>query len=106
MGQPWAWAIAVAGKDVENRGWSTTYRGLLAIHAGKGQDDPDDLPDAARRTYEQAARLPGTHSLRSLLDRAARQGYLEQPDHLRHTILQFRVAPRLLGPVLHERRSR
>ncbi|MEV6967602.1 hypothetical protein AB0M47_21105 [Hamadaea sp. NPDC051192] len=32
--QPWAWAIAHAGKVVENRSWSTSYRGLLAIHAG------------------------------------------------------------------------
>jgi len=34
--QPWAWAIIHAGKDVENRTWATSYRGLLAIHAGKG----------------------------------------------------------------------
>lgn len=46
---------AQAGTHLAGR---TTYRGLLAIHAGKGQDDPDDLPDDARRTYEQAARLP------------------------------------------------
>lgn len=34
MRQPWAWAIAVGGKDVENRSRSTSYRGPLAIHAG------------------------------------------------------------------------
>ncbi|MBS1725398.1 MAG: ASCH domain-containing protein [Armatimonadetes bacterium] len=33
--QPWAWALIHGGKDVENRSWSTNYRGLLAIHAGK-----------------------------------------------------------------------
>lgn len=43
--QPWAWAIATQGKRVENRGWRTGYRGLLAIHAG--------------RTYDQLAQLPG-----------------------------------------------
>lgn len=35
--QPWAWAIAIegaAGKDVENRTWSTDYRGVILIHAG------------------------------------------------------------------------
>ena len=32
--QPWAWALIHGGKDVENRSWSTNYRGLLAIHAG------------------------------------------------------------------------
>lgn len=30
--QPWAWAI-FHGKDVENRVWSTKYRGDLLIHA-------------------------------------------------------------------------
>lgn len=33
---PWAWAILHAGKDVENRSWSTSYRGPLAIHAAVG----------------------------------------------------------------------
>ena len=33
---PWAWAIIHAGKDVENRTWSTSCRGPLAIHAGLG----------------------------------------------------------------------
>jgi hypothetical protein len=33
--QPWAWAIACAGKDVENRTRGTRYRGLLTIHASK-----------------------------------------------------------------------
>lgn len=31
--QPWAWAIFHGGKDIENRTWSTHYRGPLAIHA-------------------------------------------------------------------------
>lgn len=31
--QPWAWAIFHAGKDIENRSWSTSHRGALAIHA-------------------------------------------------------------------------
>jgi hypothetical protein len=34
--QPWAWAILHAGKDIENREWSTRYRGPICIHAGKG----------------------------------------------------------------------
>lgn len=31
--QPWASAIAVGAKRIETRGWSTSYRGLIAIHA-------------------------------------------------------------------------
>lgn len=30
---PWAWAIIFAGKDVENRSWTTPYRGPILIHA-------------------------------------------------------------------------
>lgn len=36
--QPWAWAIIEAGKNVENRGWSTAYRGPVLIHASKQFD--------------------------------------------------------------------
>lgn len=34
--QPWAWLILNAGKDIENREWSTRVRGRILIHAGKG----------------------------------------------------------------------
>lgn len=33
--QPWAWLILNYGKDIENRTWTTDYRGPLLIHAGK-----------------------------------------------------------------------
>jgi hypothetical protein len=32
--QPWASLIATGQKQYETRGWSTNYRGLIAIHAG------------------------------------------------------------------------
>ena len=32
----WAWAIFHAGKDVENRTWTTNHRGPLGIYAAKG----------------------------------------------------------------------
>jgi hypothetical protein len=44
--QPWAWAILHAGKTVENRGWSTNYRGPLLIHASK-----------TRSSYDREAKL-------------------------------------------------
>jgi hypothetical protein len=34
--QPWAWAIIHAGKNIENRTWTTKHRGPLAIHASQG----------------------------------------------------------------------
>jgi len=33
--QPWAWLIVHGHKDVENRDWTTGYRGPLLIHASK-----------------------------------------------------------------------
>jgi hypothetical protein len=41
--QPWAWAIIHAGKDVENRTWSTEHRGPLAIHAATKTDPNGDV---------------------------------------------------------------
>jgi hypothetical protein len=37
--QPWAWAIINAGKDIENRDWSTRFRGPVCIHAAKGMTE-------------------------------------------------------------------
>jgi activating signal cointegrator 1 len=34
--QPWATLVAIGAKRIETRGWSTVYRGELAIHAAKG----------------------------------------------------------------------
>lgn len=46
--QPWAWAIACGGKDVENRTWNTRHQGPLAIHAAARWD----REEAAARVYE------------------------------------------------------
>jgi hypothetical protein len=37
--QPWAWLIAEGYKDIENRSWTTNFRGRIYIHAGKRFDD-------------------------------------------------------------------
>ena len=34
--QPWATLVAIGAKTIETRGWKTTYRGKLAIHAAAG----------------------------------------------------------------------
>lgn len=62
--QPWAWAVAHAGKNIENRTWPAPkymFDQLIAIHAGKKYDDTAEgwmrerglirapLPDEARR---------------------------------------------------------
>lgn len=34
--QPWATLVALGHKRIETRSWSTSFRGLVAIHAAKG----------------------------------------------------------------------
>lgn len=36
--QPWAWLIAMGYKDIENRSWSTQFRGKFLIHTGQKFD--------------------------------------------------------------------
>lgn len=38
INQPWAWLIVNGFKAVENRNWSTNFRGDFLIHAGKRFD--------------------------------------------------------------------
>ena len=40
--QPWCWLLAAGHKDIENRTWSTRFRGRVLLHAGK-RIDPDYL---------------------------------------------------------------
>lgn len=37
--QPWASLMALGYKGIETRGWSTSYRGELGIHAAKKRDE-------------------------------------------------------------------
>ena len=39
VNQPWAWAIMHGGKDIENRDWSTNFRGTVYIHTGLKFDE-------------------------------------------------------------------
>lgn len=58
--QPFAWAILHAGKNIENRGWSTHYRGPLVIHAGAAMHSwplPRRLPRPAPDDYVRSAML-------------------------------------------------
>ena len=44
--QPWADLIALGHKDVENRTWSSRYRGPVLLHAGKRFDRGHGLSDS------------------------------------------------------------
>lgn len=49
--QPWAWAITSAGKNIENRSWSTDYRGPILIHAALNLDWYGDDVDEVEDTF-------------------------------------------------------
>jgi hypothetical protein len=63
--QPYAWAIAHAGKTIENRGRATSHRGTVAIHAGLGWSEAGQYDDRIERAFRpfltarQAARWKG-----------------------------------------------
>lgn len=54
---PWAWAIAWAGKDVENRIQPTSWRGDVVVLAGKTEDTDFDPEALGHPRYPQQARL-------------------------------------------------
>lgn len=41
--QPWALLVCVGTKTIENRSWTTTFRGLIAVHAGMSTKGVDSL---------------------------------------------------------------
>jgi hypothetical protein len=61
--QPYAWLIVNGHKDIENRGWATSFRGRILIHAGKKYsrsthdeyvaDFEDDYPGFQLPAFEQ-----------------------------------------------------
>lgn len=55
--QPWARAIAAGIKTVENRGRSTSYRGLVAIHASRTVDKAGDRDERIVRWFGEEASL-------------------------------------------------
>jgi len=70
---PWPYLIFYNGKDVENRRWSTEYRGNILIHASKNQDPfmveivarslPDSLPKNIVKLLKWCGNLVGTIEL-------------------------------------------
>jgi hypothetical protein len=60
--QPWAWLIVNGFKNIENRDWSTKFRGRFLIHASKKmtQDDFDDAFD----TFDMTVQVSKDESLR------------------------------------------
>ena len=52
--QPWAWLIVNGYKDIENRTWSTDFRGRVYVHAGR-KIKSGDFPE--QRDYIRESRI-------------------------------------------------
>lgn len=61
--QPWAWLIIHGGKDIENRTWTTSYRGPLLIHAAKGMTQAE-YRDAVLFALDRGVCVPDWHELK------------------------------------------
>lgn len=59
--QPWAWLVVNGYKDIENRTWSTAFRGRIYVHAGRrtiNDDYPEQREYVTRAGIVIPARLP------------------------------------------------
>jgi hypothetical protein len=59
----WAWAVAHAGKRIENRSWSTRYRGPIAIHAGCARLTPSERRVFAQKLTDAGVDYPDESSM-------------------------------------------
>ena len=64
--QPWAWLIVHGYKNVENRTWSTKFRGRVQVHAGK-IPDPGWFPQLELELAAQGITLPDHPDLGALV---------------------------------------
>lgn len=64
--QPWASLIACGAKKIETRGWATSYRGQIAIHAGKRPFDTTSYFDRELFRFADVLGLPDIYSFDQL----------------------------------------
>lgn len=72
ISQPFASLIASGEKWIENRRWPTSYRGELAIHAGKGLQylDKDELKEHPSGCVIAVAKLVACETLNAIMAKA------------------------------------
>jgi len=54
---PWSWCL-LHGKDIENRSWSTKFRGQIAIHSGVSREAMHNVPWIKGRRKHLDAEIP------------------------------------------------
>jgi hypothetical protein len=62
--QPWAWLIIHGGKDIENRTWTTKFRGRIWIHgAATATDSQHQEVFRLTREIHEGLRIPAPEDL-------------------------------------------
>jgi hypothetical protein len=54
--QPWCWAIVNGSKRIENRTWTTSHRGPIAIHASLQWDKGGERSQVVQSEWDQFVR--------------------------------------------------
>lgn len=60
--QPWAWLIVYGPKDIENRSWTVSHRGVLLIHAAK-EMTRKEFYEGAKYARHRGVTVPSPESL-------------------------------------------
>jgi hypothetical protein len=103
ISQPWANLIASGLKFVENRTWATSYRGPLAIHAGKGSQylTPQQLAMYPTGCVVATCELVACVHIDQLREKANIEGYPQQIcDKSKKTITEVLLHDFTEGPYL------
>ena len=66
--QPWAWAIAHGGKNIENRNQYTYQRGTIAIHAGAAWHWDRKMPRGVAQPDESDLHLSAIIAIADLIE--------------------------------------
>ena len=64
--QPWAWLIVNGYKDIENRTWSTNFRGRVYVHAGR-KIKSGDFPEQRDYITQSGILLPEEPALGAIV---------------------------------------
>ncbi len=94
--QPWAALIVGGLKDVENRTWSTQYRGPVLIHASLRPDDisSDEIERRFGVRLERALPLGGVVGITEIIDCVWPHGSRwHAPEHFAWVLANSRPLP-------------
>ena len=64
--QPWAWLMVNGYKDIENRSWSTDFRGRVYVHAGR-RIKSGNFPEQRHHIKQSGIFLPEEPPLGSIV---------------------------------------